>query len=516
MEYQDLKSGIRNHLNDAAEDFFMVGYFLRQISENALFTEDGYKSIWDFAKGEYGLSTSSASRFMAINARFSIDGGEHMAEKYIGMGVSKLQEMLGLPDEELEKVTQETTVREIRALKKKQEEPKSFFGLPKTVYPDGSLLSTKGCGDGKYTCFSCARPCGIRQEERYCRTAPLGNPFSCTQMSEEKRLDIEAGLFSEKCQHLHPELAPIREGDKEPDPCCLNCEHKTCFSRCDVAKKKDEDEKKQAQEELRKQRREAEAKRPEPSDRDIKAFYDWAGIKTTDNITAEDLKKRYKNAGGGGGRGAALQDYTGSARGIRINHKKELTWVQIAKRIKEIQEAEKKKADFVERSNGAQKNVRDLIKQQEEKRRIEAEEKKAARAAAKLQAEAEEPGKPEIIDGDFREVESSEEQPITTQEPEPVLCDTCEHEGECAGKKTHENGCMGYEEKAQELEAEAEPNPEEYARFDVESILKKEKGYLDGGREADCPAKFIKEHKILVDALTLLLEKMDAEGGAED
>ncbi|MEY8330086.1 hypothetical protein AALB81_12305 [Lachnospiraceae bacterium 48-33] len=394
MKYQDLKAGIRSHLEDAAEDFFMVGYFLRQISENALFTEDGYKSIWEFAKGEYGLSTSSASRFMAINARFSIDGGEHMAEKYIGMGVSKLQEMLGLPDEELEKVTQETTVREIRAMKKRQEAPRSFYGFPKTERPEGSLLTTPGCGDGKYDCFSCARPCGIRQEERYCRDAPLGNPFFCTQMSEEKRLDIEAGLFSEKCQHLHPELAPIREGDKEPTPCCLTCEHKTCYSRCDVAKKKDEDEKKKAQEELQKQQREAE-----------------------------------------------------------------------------------------------------------------------------------EPGKPEIIDGDFREVEDepmddpAQEAAKTRderQEPEPVLCDTCEHEGECAGKKTHENGCMGYEEKAQELEAEAEPNPEEYARFDVESILKKEKGYLDGGREADCPAKFIKEHKILVDALTLLLEKMDAEGGAED
>lgn len=516
MKYQDLKAGIRSHLEDAAEDFFMVGYFLRQISENALFTEDGYKSIWEFAKGEYGLSTSSASRFMAINARFSIDGGEHMAEKYIGMGVSKLQEMLGLPDEELEKVTQETTVREIRAMKKKQEAPRSFYGFPKTERPEGSLLTTPGCGDGKYDCFNCARPCGIRQEERHCRTATCGNPFPCTQMSEEKRLDIEAGLFSEKCQHLHPELAPIREGDKEPTPCCLTCEHKTCYSRCDVAKKKDEDEKKKAQEELQKQQREAEAKRPEPSDRDIKAFYDWAGIKTTDNITAEDLKKRYKNAGGGGGRGAALQDYTGSARGIRINHKKELTWVQIAKRIKEIQEAEKKKADFVERSNGAQKNVRDLIKQQEEKRRIEAEEKKAARAAAKLQAEAEEPGKPEIIDGDFREVEENEEQPITAQEPELVLCDTCEHEGECAGKKTHENGCMGYEEKAQELEAEAEPNPEEYSRFDVADILKRESAYLKDGGEAGAPAKFIRNHKILVDALTLLLEKMDAEGGAED
>lgn len=103
MEYNELKSGITEHLNSAAEDFFMVGYFLRQISDKALFLEDGYKSIWEFAKGEYNLSTSSASRFMAINARFSIDGGEHMAEKYIGMGVSRLQEMLGLPDEELEK-----------------------------------------------------------------------------------------------------------------------------------------------------------------------------------------------------------------------------------------------------------------------------------------------------------------------------------------------------------------------------------------------------------------------------
>lgn len=155
MEYQELKTGIKDHLNSAAEDFFMVGYFLRQISEQALFIEDGYESIWEFAKGEYGLSTSSASRFMAINARFSIDGGEHMAEKYIGMGVSKLQEMLGLPDEELEKVTQETTVREIRAMKaaKREKEQLSFYGLPRTVRPEGSLLTTPGCGDGKYDCF---------------------------------------------------------------------------------------------------------------------------------------------------------------------------------------------------------------------------------------------------------------------------------------------------------------------------------------------------------------------------
>ena len=381
MEYQELKTGIKDHLNSAAEDFFMVGYFLRQISEKALFVEDGYESIWEFAKGEYGLSTSSASRFMAINARFSIDGGEHMAEKYIGMGVSKLQEMLGLPDEELEKVTQETTVREIRAMKaaKREKEQLSFYGLPRTVRPEGSLLTTPGCGDGKYDCFFCCRECAIRQEPRQCRTAPLGSPAPCTRVNNEDwKRSIAYSLYKEECQLLHPELAPVREGDKEPDPCCLHCEHKTCFNRCDVAKKRDEEERKKAQEEERQRQKEAEARRPEPSERDIKAFYDWAGIKATDNITADDLKSRYKNAGGGGGQGAALQDYTGSARGIRINYKKELTWVQLAKRIKETQEAEARKANFVERSNGAQKNVRALIKQQEEKRQQEAEEKKAA------------------------------------------------------------------------------------------------------------------------------------------
>ena len=485
MEYQDLKSGIRNHLNDAAEDFFMVGYFLRQISENALFTEDGYKSIWDFAKGEYGLSTSSASRFMAINARFSIDGGEHMAEKYIGMGVSKLQEMLGLPDEELEKVTQETTVREIRALKKKQEEPKSFFGLPKTVYPEGSLLSTKGCGDGKYTCFSCARPCGIRQEERYCRTAPLGNPFSCTQMSEEKRLDIEAGLFSEKCQHLHPELAPIREGDKEPDPCCLNCEHKTCFSRCDVAKKKDEDERKKEQAELQKRQKEAEGKKPDMMEKEIESLYGWLGIKPGDKITGAWLKEQHGRSYHGGGYGGDYFNCT--PRGVKTDRSKEMTWAEAAKALKEIQEKKKGLADLAERNAASQKSLREALKEKEQQRK---EEKAAARKAAREAARqtTAEPEDPNIIDADFREVEDNEEpKPITAQEPE--------------------------------AEAEAEPDPEEYGRLDVALLLDKYRRDLKAYREAfskeDCPPPIIQKQRIIADALALLLEQLD-RGGAED
>lgn len=493
MEYQDLKSGIRNHLDSAAEDFFMVGYFLRQISENALFMEDGYKSIWDFAKGEYGLSTSSASRFMAINARFSIDGGEHMAEKYIGMGVSKLQEMLGLPDEELEMVTQETTVREIRAMKKKQEEPKSFFGFPKTEKGKHPYTYTPGCGDNKYACFSCARPCGIRQEERHCRTAPLGNTFPCTQMGEEKRLNIEAGLFSEKCQHLHPELAPIREGDKEPDPCCLTCEHKTCYSRCDVAKKRDEDERKKEQAELQKRQKEAKGKKPDMTEKEIESLYGWLGIKPGDKITGAWLKEQHGRSYHGGGCGEVYFNCT--PRGVKTDRSKEMTWAEAAKALKEVQEKKKGLTELAEKNAAAQKELREALKEKELKRK---EEKAAARKAEREAARqtAAEPEDPNIIDANFREVED---------EPK--------------GDPAQEAAEARDERQEGTITQEPKPDPEEYGRLDVALLLDKYRRDLKAYREAfskeDCPPPIIQKQRIIADALTLLLEQLD-RGGAED
>ena len=491
MKYQDLKAGIRSHLEDAAEDFFMVGYFLRQISENALFTEDGYKSIWEFAKGEYGLSTSSASRFMAINARFSIDGGEHMAEKYIGMGVSKLQEMLGLPDEELEKVTQETTVREIRAMKKRQEAPRSFYGFPKTERPEGSLLTTPGCGDGKYDCFSCCRECAIRQEPRHCRTAPLGNPFPCTRVNnEEWKKNIAYSLYKDECQLLHPELATVREGDKEPDPCCLNCTNKTCFNRCDVAKKKDEDERKKEQAELQKRQKEAEGKKPDMTQEEIESLYGWMGIKPEDKITGAWLKDQHGRAYHGGGYGKAYFNCT--PRGVSSNTSKEMTWAEAAKALKEVQGQKKELADLAERNAAAQKQLREALKEKEQQRK---EEKAAARKAEREAARqtAAEPENPDIIDADFREVEDEPEEKPAQEQAEAQ---------------------EGQQEAETEVQ-EPEPNPEEYRRFDVDLLLDKYRRDLKAYHEADCPPNMIKTQRILVDALALLLQQFD-QGGAED
>lgn len=565
MEYQELKSGIKNHLNSAAEDFFMVGYFLRQISESALFTEDGYKNIWDFAKGEYGLSTSSASRFMAINARFSIDGGEHMAEKYIGMGVSKLQEMLGLPDEELEKVTQETTVREIRAMKAAMKEPLSFFGLPKTVRPEGSLLTTPGCGDGKYDCFSCSRACGIRQEPRQCVVSTCGNPQPCGLIdNEEWQKRIGYSLYKDECQMLHHELAPIREGDKEPAPCCRNCQNKTCFNRCDVAKAEDEEAKKKAQAELRRQQQEAEAKKPEPSDRDIKAFCSWERIKPTDNITAAALKDKLRNAGGGGGG----YDYQGSARGIRINHKREITWAQLTKRIKEIQEQELQQqekesapteaeylTEFYERD--LYPSTRQLIKDRDKaaitklfKQEYGNTYENGARTNGSsyncypdkivFRSAPEDEGlqitwgrfvtkllklleeHPEIEQGalDYDAKQRMPKEQPEEKEPEIIDADFREVKNEEPQEQEEPQG-EETQEQSEELQ-EQEADPEYYDARDVKEILRKHEADLKAYREVDgLPVPMMRRQRILVDALTLFLHEIEqreieAEGGGED
>ena len=553
MEYKELKSGIKDHLNSAAEDFFMVGYFLRQISDNALFLEDGYKSIWDFAKGEYGLSTSSASRFMAINARFSIDGGEHMAEKYIGMGVSKLQEMLGLPDEELEKVTQETTVREIRAMKAAMKEPLSFFGLPKTVRPEGSLLTTPGCGDGKYDCFSCSRACGIRQEPRQCVVSTCGNPQPCGLIdNEEWQKRIGYSLYKDECQMLHHELAPIREGDKEPAPCCRNCQNKTCFNRCDVAKAEDEEAKKKAQAEPRRQQQEAEAKKPEPSDRDIKAFCSWERIKPTDNITAAALKDKLRNAGGGGGG----YDYQGSARGIRINHKREITWAQLTKRIKEIQEQELQQqekesapteaeylTEFYERD--LYPSTRQLIKDRDKaaitklfKQEYGNTYENGARTNGSsyncypdkivFRSAPEDEGlqitwgrfvtkllklleeHPEIEQGalDYDAKQRMPKEQPEEKEPEIIDADFREVKNEEPQEQEEPQG-EETQEQSEELQ-EQEADPEYYDARDVKEILRKHEADLKAYREVGGMPEFtLRKQKIFVDALQLLAEKKE-------
>lgn len=117
-EWQQWKQEIKDRLNQTVENFIAIGYRLRQIQDTEAYRNDGYTSVYEFAQGEFGLSDSTTNRFMAINAKFTIDGkGLEMLPDFKGISYSKLQEMLTLSDEDCKLITVNTTVREIRELK---------------------------------------------------------------------------------------------------------------------------------------------------------------------------------------------------------------------------------------------------------------------------------------------------------------------------------------------------------------------------------------------------------------
>lgn len=121
--YEDAKEIIRDELGNIRNSFVKVGYFLRRIKETEGYQEDGYETIWDCAKDQFGITRTTASRWMEINRRFSEGGySPYLAEEYKGYNKSQLQEMLYLPEEKLEEVDPGMTAMEIRGSRKEPEE----------------------------------------------------------------------------------------------------------------------------------------------------------------------------------------------------------------------------------------------------------------------------------------------------------------------------------------------------------------------------------------------------------
>lgn len=123
ISLEDAKTFIKSNIASAARSFIAVGFYLKHIRDHELFKEDGYLTVWELAKEEYGLSMSAASRYMKMNDRFSQDGNSpYVQEAYKGFGKSQLQEMLYLDDGQLEQVTPETQVMDIRNIRKGEPE----------------------------------------------------------------------------------------------------------------------------------------------------------------------------------------------------------------------------------------------------------------------------------------------------------------------------------------------------------------------------------------------------------
>lgn len=118
-DWLELKNKLKLELQGVKHSFVRIGYTLRRIDDNKLYEQDGYKSIAEFAKAEYGLEASTVSRFMSINREYSVDGySEQLREEYLEMGRSQLEEMLKLPESDREMIQPEASREDIRELKR--------------------------------------------------------------------------------------------------------------------------------------------------------------------------------------------------------------------------------------------------------------------------------------------------------------------------------------------------------------------------------------------------------------
>ena len=134
QEYLDWKEDLRRRLAEAANNFVGIGYRLKQIRDSKGYEQDGYTSVFDFAEKEFGISSSQASRFMAINDKFSKGGNSlEMPEEFTHLGPSKLSEMLTLPESDYQYITEGTTREQIRELKEFNRHEEEFMNAPEEV-----------------------------------------------------------------------------------------------------------------------------------------------------------------------------------------------------------------------------------------------------------------------------------------------------------------------------------------------------------------------------------------------
>lgn len=118
-EYISIKEDIKRRLNHLAESFVAIGYRLKQIRDTEAYRQDGYNTIYEFAEKELGLTKSPTSRFMAINDKYSVGGNSlELREEFIGLGKSRLSEMLTMDPEDYVLVTGQTSIKDIREIKR--------------------------------------------------------------------------------------------------------------------------------------------------------------------------------------------------------------------------------------------------------------------------------------------------------------------------------------------------------------------------------------------------------------
>ena len=125
-DYIQCKNDIKNNLGTIVKSFVRIGWQLSRIDKSGAYKNDGYNSIAEFAKAEYGMSAAGTSRFIRVYEKYSVPGDTpELRDEYKDYNRSQLEEMLQIPEEDHEMIRPEAHKEDIRELNRFNKENES-------------------------------------------------------------------------------------------------------------------------------------------------------------------------------------------------------------------------------------------------------------------------------------------------------------------------------------------------------------------------------------------------------
>ena len=223
VSLEDAEVFIRSNLQSAVRSVIATGFYLKHIRDNELYLEAGYKNINEYAMDRFGLSASATSRYITRNTRFSRGGNSPLIDdRFKDFSKSQLQEMLGMSDEQLEQVTPDMTVREIRSMARPKEIP--YIEIPGQtelkdipgVMPEERTESFEA---------STAELFDVEEDENMIRPVagkPISQEIPVAELMEEEDAEIATSqLLPEETAANEQRNEPVEAAEKQQMGHCL-------------------------------------------------------------------------------------------------------------------------------------------------------------------------------------------------------------------------------------------------------------------------------------------------------
>ena len=224
VSLEDAEVFIRSNLQSAVRSVIATGFYLKHIRDNELYLEAGYKNVNEYAMDRFGLSASATSRYITRNTRFSRGGNSPLIDdRFKDFSKSQLQEMLGMSDEQLEQVTPDMTVREIRSMARPKEVP--YIEIPgQTELKDIPGVMPEEMAESFEA--STAELFGVEEDENMVQPVagkPISQEIPVAELMEEEDAEIATSqLLLEETAANEQRNKPVDAAEKQQMGHCLH------------------------------------------------------------------------------------------------------------------------------------------------------------------------------------------------------------------------------------------------------------------------------------------------------